>query len=310
MIQNYKERIIQPAWELTRLQKNVKKMNFFGWLLSVVFLTFLLTYQTIYTYVIMFGKRDKALELIIDFFESKYIVEVLIFWGIFIFFYIFLVPIIDAALIKHIDSIYKKQEDSISESIGFWTYKFFVIFEYNNLFNTFKFISVVNGFLFLVRFLWVEYIWILLYVFTWLFFIATLVNVFLSYAKYEIILKNKKVFESIGASARITLMNLGLTLKIYSLMFILNMRVFLNFIIFLAFPIAIASALTYLSSQLYIYISISLLSVIFVWFILLLAHMASVLEIFKVSVWYLTYKEWSKKLDFIENQDETKKEIV
>jgi len=304
MIQNYKERIIQPAWELTRLQKKVKKMNFFGWLLSVIFLTFLLTYQAIYTYVIMFGQRDKALELIIDFFESKFIVEVLVFGWIFLLFYIFLVPIIDAALIKHIDSIYKKEENSISESIGFWTYKFFVLFEYNNLFNTFKFVSVLNWFLFLLRFLWIEYFAPLTYVFVWLFFIATLINIFLSYAKYEIVLKNKKVFESIATSARITLMNLGLTMKIYSLMFIVNLRVLLNFFIFLAFPIAIASALTYLSSQLYIYISISILSIIFIAFILLLAHMASVLEIFKVSVWYLTYKEWSKKLESIEKDTE------
>lgn len=294
---DYKEKVIAPAWELTRENRKVKKLNFVWWFLSVVFLTFLLTYQAIYTYVVVFSKEDKALQLILEFFESKYLIEILIIWWIFLVFYIIFVPILDAALIKHIDSARKKEENTVSESIGFGTYKFFTIFEYNNLFNTFKFISVLNGFLFLIRFLWIQYLQILTYVFIFLFFLASVINIFLSYAKYEIVLNNKKVFESIWASARITLLNLGLTIKIYSLMFILNLRVLLNFIIFLAFPIAIASAITYVSTQIYLTISLIILSVLFFGFIVLLAHMASVLEIFKVSAWYLAYMEWKKKLD-------------
>jgi len=138
-------------------RRKIKKLNIIWWFLSVVFLTFILSYQTIYTYVVVFGKEEKALELILEFFESKYLTEVLIFWGIFLFLYIILVPIIDWALIKHIDSIEKKDENTIGDSIWFGTYKFFHIFEYNNLFNVFKFMSVLNGFLFLIRFIWVEY---------------------------------------------------------------------------------------------------------------------------------------------------------
>ena len=265
-----------------------------------MFFTVILAYQTIYTYVVIFSKEDKALELILEFFESKYLVEVLSIWWIFLLFYVILVPILDWALIKHIDTINKKEENSIGDSVWFGTLKFFTVFEYNNLFNVFKFMSVLNWFLFLIRFLWVEYIKILSYVFILVFFFASIINIFLSYAKYEIVLNNKKAFESIGLSAKITLLNLWLTIRIYSLMFILNMRVLLNFAIFLLFPIAIASAITYLTTQLYMTIAVIVLTIIFFWFIVLLSHMASVLEIFKVSTWYFAYWEARKKLDSVD----------
>jgi len=297
---DYKEKIITPAWELIRERKKIKKLNIIWGFLSVVFLTVILSYQTIYTYVVVFWKQEKALELILDFFESRFLTEVLVIWVIFLIFYIILVPILDWALIKHIDSIERKEENSIGESIGFWTYKFLRIFEYNNLFNTFKFMSVLNGFLFLIRFIWVEYIAVLSYIFIFIFIIASVINIFLSYAKYEIVLNNSPVFTAIGTSSKITLLNLWLTMKIYSLMFILNMRVIFNFIIFLAFPIAIASVITYVSTQLYLTISLIILSILFLGFIVFLSHMASVLEIFKVSTWYLTYIEAKKKLETIE----------
>lgn len=262
-----------------------------------MFFTVILSYQTIYTYVVVFGKEEKALELILEFFESHYLIEVLILGAIFLIFYTLFVPILDWALIKHIDSIEKKEENTIGESIGFWTYRFFKVFEYNNLFNIFKFMSVLNCFLFLIRFIWVEYISILSYSFIFLFILASFINIFLSYAKYEIVLNNTPLFQSIGISAKITLLNLWLTMKIYGLMFILNLRVIFNFIVFLAFPIAIASAITYVSTQIYLAISLIILSVLFIGFIAFLSHMASVLEIFRVSTWYLTYKEAKKKLD-------------
>lgn len=294
---DYKEKIIIPAWELIKERKKIKKLNIIWWFLSVVFLTVILSYQTIYTYVVVFWKQEKALELILEFFESKYLTEVLIIWGLFLFLYMIFVPILDAALIKHIDSIEKKEENSIGESIWFWTFKFFSVFEYNNIFNVFKMMSVLNWFLFLIRFIGVEYIAVLTYIFMWIFFVASFINIFLSYAKYEIVLHNVWVFESIGISSKIALLNLWLTIKIYSLMFILNMRVLFNFFIFLAFPIAIASVITYVSTQIYITISLIILSILFFGFIILLSHMASVLEIFKVSAWYLAYQEWRKKLE-------------
>jgi hypothetical protein len=81
------------------------------------------------------------------------------------------------------------------------------------------------------------------------------------------------------------------------------MRVLFNFFIFLAFPIAIASAFTYLSSQLFLFIAIIGLSILFIIFIIFLSHMASVLEIFKVSAWYLAYQHGREKFLADDNEE-------
>jgi hypothetical protein len=60
-----------------------------------VFLTLILTYQSIYTYVEIFGKKEEALVIILNFFHSSYILEVAIAFIIFIIIYFILTPIFE-----------------------------------------------------------------------------------------------------------------------------------------------------------------------------------------------------------------------
>jgi hypothetical protein len=55
----------------------------------------MLVYQTVYTYVIIAGKKNEALHLILNFFEKDYFWEIVIIAIIFLFLYIFLVPIFE-----------------------------------------------------------------------------------------------------------------------------------------------------------------------------------------------------------------------
>ena len=48
-----KDDIIFPAWNLIKDDGKVKKMYFLPWILSIIFLSALLVYQTIYTYTIL-----------------------------------------------------------------------------------------------------------------------------------------------------------------------------------------------------------------------------------------------------------------
>ncbi len=71
-----KEKVILPSWELIRQDSTIKKFYLFPGILSIIFLTFLLVYQAIYTYVEIFDKKREALVLILDFFHSDYLIEV------------------------------------------------------------------------------------------------------------------------------------------------------------------------------------------------------------------------------------------
>jgi len=292
-----KEKIMIPAWNIIKDDTKIKTFYILPWLLSILFLTILLVYQSIYTYVELFWNKEAALEVILKFFHSEYIIETIISIVIFLIIYFILTPIFEWWLIKYIDLKYKNNNISKSEAFWFWLYNFFPLFEYNNLFSEFKIISIINWFLFMLRFFWIEYLSVLTYIFLILLFFAIILNILFSYSKYIIILENKPVFESIWISCKITIFNLIRTIKLYFLMLFLNMRVIFNFIIFLSFPLVIIIAIWLISSKIFLILTILILSSLFVIFIAILWYLTAVLEVFTTSIWYFAYIEWRKILN-------------
>ena len=124
-----KENIIIPAWNMMKDDTGIKKLYFFPWVLSIIFLTALLVYQFIYTYVVIFEKKDDALVILLNFFHSDYLIEVIINSVIFLIIYLLVTPIFEWWLIKYIDSKYNWEENDSVECLGLWVYKFFPLFE-------------------------------------------------------------------------------------------------------------------------------------------------------------------------------------
>lgn len=292
-----KQKIIIPAWDIIKNDVKIKKFYLIPWLLSTIFLTVLLVYQTIYTYVILFNKKDQALVIILDFFHSKYLFEIVVTWLIFIIVYIILTPIFEWWLIKYIHSKNNNQEMSTSEVFWEWLYNFLPIFEYNNIFSEFKVISILNWYLFTIRFIWIDYIKSINYIFIIILFLWIFLNILFSYSKYSIIIDNKTVFQSIWVSSKITILNLKRTIKLYFFILFLNLRVIINFIIFLSFPIIMVLALWFITSKIFLMVAITILSLLFISFILILSYLTAVLEVFKTSIWYYAYIEWKIKLE-------------
>ncbi len=297
-----KEQILIPAWNITKDDFKIKRFYMFPWLLSIIFLTVLLVYQSIYTYVELFWKKDEALVVILWFFQNDYILEILITTTIFLISYIILTPIFEWWLIKYIHLKNCNKEISSSEAFWQWIYKFLPVFEYNNIFSEFKIMSILNWFLFTIRFLWIEYIINIVYVFLVILLVWIIINILFSYSKYIIVIENKKVFEAIWISSKITILNIKTTTKLYFLMFFLNLRVLFNFIIFLFFPIIIVIAIWLITTKIFLVVAITILSTLFIIFILALWYLTSVLEVFKTSIWYYSYIEWKKKLEDMEEK--------
>ncbi len=296
--------IIIPAWELIKDDHKVKKMYFFPWILSIIFLSALLAYQTIYTYTILSGKKEETLEKILNFIHSDYIIEFIIWTIIFIILYTLIIPIFEWWIIRYIAKKDTEHKAEIWESLSVWLYRFLPIFEYNNLFSEFKFLSIVNWYLFFLRFFEFKYINIITYIFIWLFLFSMIINILFIYSKYIIVLENKKVFESIWKSAKLALMNLKNTFKLYILMFILNIRVIFNFIVFLIFPILIVFVIWFVTTQLIKTLALIVILIIFVLFILFLWYLAWVLETLKAAIWYYAYRKGNQRLNEIEKEIE------
>lgn len=295
---NFKEKIVFPAWQLIRDDGNIKKYYLIPWLLSIIFFTWLLVYQVIYTYVkIIWNNQDKVLKTILRFLESDYWWEVLLLAIIFLISYFILGPIFEWGLIKYLD--FKEKGKALSKSEAFWQglYKFLPLFEYNNIFSEFKLLSLLNFYLFTIRFVGIDYFKLVSIIFIILIIPSIILNILFSYAKYFIVIENKTVFASIGESTKLAILNFKKTIKIFFLLFILNLRVIINFIIFLFFPIIIVSSLIYISSKFLLFITIWVLLIIFLWLIIFVGYLTAVLEVFKVSLWYNAYIEWKKMLD-------------
>jgi len=297
MDNDLKEKIILPARKIIKEDSKIKKFYLFPWLLSIIFLTFLLVYQAIYTYVVIFWNKDETLKRLLSFFESDYALEVIIIWIIFLIIYFILTPIFEWWLIKYIH--FKNKWTPIWSSEAFWQglYKFLPLFEYNNIFSEFKIISILNFYLFSIRFIGIEFIMIINYIFLIIFVVWLVLNILFVYSKYAIVINNKNVFESIWVSSKIAILNLKKTTKLYFLIFFLNLRVIINFIIFLFFPIMIIVTIWLITTKFLLFIAITILSLIFLWLILALWYLTAVLEVFKTSLWYYAYEDWKKYLE-------------
>lgn len=293
----FKRNIVIPAWEVIKNDTKVKKFYFFPWLFSIVALTTILLYQSLYTYIEIFHKREKALELILKFFHSNYFIEVVIGVVLFLIIYLFIIPIFEGWLIKYLDEKKNWNQMSTLDAVWFGVCRFLPMFEYSNVFSEFKYISILNAYLFLIRFIWLEYIKYINYLILFAFLISTLINILFAYAKYEIILKNKWVFQSIAMSTQISILNLKNTLRLYLLMFLINIRVLLNFLVFLFFPILIVVAISYITTKLFLALAITIIIILFIFFILIIWYLTAVLDVFKTSIWYYAYIIWRERVE-------------
>lgn len=302
MSNDLKEDILIPSWEIIKNDIKIKNFYFFPGLLSIIFLTILLVYQTIYTYVYIFDKKHEAFLIILKFFESDYIIEVVITTTIFFLLYTLILPVFEWGLIKYLDNKNRWTLIWISDSIWLWIYNFLPLFEYNNTFSMFKLISILNWFLFCLRFFWLKYFYPLSVTFFILFLFSIIINILFEYTKYEIVLWNKKVMEAMWSSAKISTLNLKNTIRLYFIMFLLNIRVVVNFVIFLSFPIISITLIWYITSKLFLTITLIILFIIFIVLILILWYLTAVLDIFKTSIWYFAYINWKEKLKEIEEK--------
>lgn len=286
---DFKKDIVIPAWEVIKSDLRIKRFYFIPWLVSITALTTILLYQSIYTYIVLFHKKEQAFELILKFFHSDYIVEIVVWVAIFLIVYVFILPIFEWGLIKYLEEKHNWNSVSSLDAIWFWLCRSLPLFEYNNMFSEFKYISVLNIYLFLIRFVWVEYIAYITYLVLILFFLSTFINIFFAYSRYEIVLKNKWVFASISTSVKISILNLKNTLKLYFFMILINIRVLINFLVFLFFPILMAIAVSYFTTKIFLTIAIVLLSILFIVFLFIIWYLTAVLDVFKTAVWYYAY---------------------
>lgn len=269
----------------------------------MIIVSCILVYQTIYTYVVFFNKENEVFNLLLNLFHKQLLFPLILIGGIIFMSYIFLSTIFEWWLIWYIHKKNDKNATDISflDSLGNGIYQFLPLFEFSNIFAQFRWINLLNFYLLCIRFIGIQYIHYLSIIFLVIGTIALVIQFLFIYTKYEIILANKKTFESLWTSLKISILNISITLKLFIFMIILNIRVILNFIIFFTIPIIITLFILYISSKIFLTIAITLTLFISLILLSFLWYISWVLEIFKTSLWYFAYKHGTQKLKEIEN---------
>ncbi len=298
-----KEGIVIPAWEIARTNSQVKIFNLFPSILSTLYLFLLTTYQVAWTYIYIFDLKDEFFSQVVHLAHSSYFWVGIILFLWFLLLFIFLVPLSEWWLIALIDRIDKKHDHPwIWFAFKQWLQHFLPIFELNNFMSLFKLISIITFFIFLIRLFGMRYIGYIISGVGGFFIIAVIVNIFLAYTRFFVVLEWKKAMEAIVASVDMTLTNMGITVRLYLSLLLVYIRTILTVLIFIVVPFFLSALLTYITVASIKYLFFFIACGLIFWLLILIAHLNSVLEIFVETLWYRAYMEnkiqgeWEKSI--------------
>jgi hypothetical protein len=293
-----KEHIALQAWEMITRFSSLKKLNFFPSLIGMTWLLVMLTYQITFTYVVVFKKKDKFLQILSNFMHKDYFAEVLVGFGILFFLYIFIAPLAEWALVEMIHSYRKSNGQKLHRTFQgiFDGFRHFLpLFEAHNVISVFKPLAVVTFYILLLRLFGKEYFEPITYIMVTYLIFAFFINMCFSYAKFFIIFENKWVIQSLSYSTGMAVRHIGITLQLYYTMILLYLRTIIVGLIFLVLPFIISTVVTFftiVSVQIVLLVIFGILS--FVLFIFIV-HLNSTLEIFVEATWYEAYQLCKKE---------------
>lgn len=287
-----KQDIIIPSWELVNKASLIKKFFLFPSIVLTGYLSVIIAYQIWYTYIYLFWLNQEFFSWLISIIQQKSGTIMIFVWIILILTYVFIIPIAEWWLITLIDSYSKKDswKYTVWNWISWWLLNFLKIFEYNNFTAIFRPVPITTFHIFLLRFMWLNYLPTLVTTYLIYLFFAFLINSLLSYTKFIIVFEDQWLFEAMSTSTKMAISNLGMTFKLYFSVIIVHIRVLLTLLITIIFPIIISLIFTYLTAKILIWLSIIVAVILFAIILLIISQINMVTDIFIVSMWYNAYK--------------------
>jgi len=296
MDNNFTKSVIEPAWEIARKADKIKKFNFFPALLSTIYLTIIIIYQTAFTYIEVFDKKDVFFRLVLNFFHKDYFIESVITVIILFVMYLLLTPIAEWALISYIRAYDNKNINNYKTSycIWEWIHSFWHLFEYDNLTWVIRLLTITTSFIFAIRIFWFEYIHLIWIVYMIYLFLALLLNILFAYSRFYIIIEWQSPFKAISSSVRLSFLNFTETVKLFFSIMLLYLRIIFTALFTLLFPLILSVIFTYFTSKIFLAIAVIFLIIIFISFLIFITHINSVVSIFVNSIWYFSFKKFNK----------------
>lgn len=123
-----------------------------------------------------------------------------------------------------------------------------------------------------------------------------MIAILFAYTRFFIVLEKKPLFKAMGKSMEMAITHLDTTLKLFLSLILVYVRLFIVLIGILLLPSIISGVIALELAQLWVTLSFVVIGLVYMVFLIIVAHINSILEIFIETLWFSFYME-NKYLD-------------
>ena len=299
--------IVAKAWAITKNEPVLRKWGFVSAFLQTISNALMFAYQIWLVYSLFILHKP----------VKFFVFEPLLFkhlpqWPAVSVLLIFITLIVIGWLFPHLAKgaiiglgakSYQKEE--VKGGLVLAVYNFFPLFAIHQMLVISGFTTVILLSSYSVRYGGIAGSWgMMIIIALWLF--STIMEFFWIFAEEAVVIRKEGVKRSIGKSFKLVLSYLGHVVFLMLLMLIIMMKIIANLLMIIIVPAIVFVIGFYLASLLPSSISYSIGAVTGIVIIFLSSYFFAYLEVFRQTVWTLTYIELSamKELDIIEESKE------
>lgn len=290
--------IIALAWAITTKEKALRRWGFCSAIFETLRNVELILYQAYFLYMFWKGITVGWLSVEILFFESLpfwMFLSLTIFLIVLLILELFVPTMCQGAIIGLAAKSYRKEE--VRGGLVLGLYNFFPILEIHGLFVLSSATLVFSACSMVLRYVEGEVKYAIMSMILLLWGIAALFRFFANFAEEGVVIRKIGVFDAVGRSFKLILSNMGHIVFLLILLVVITLRIFITALMIFLFPaivIGIGLLLTLFLSHTISFIITSIVGTIL---LVVLSYFFAYLEVFKQTVWTLTYMELSKLKD-------------
>ncbi len=291
---------IQEAWNITQINHKLRWFGFIPALLTTLVGIGWLVYQYASVGKVFFGEwanLDKYFGVAIDLAKQngEWSLALGIVAIIVVILYLLLPSLFQAGLIHMSDEAVHDRRVSYSSGFAHGILNYLRIFEFHTLISPLSIISIISLASWMLRWNGMETLKVAWPIFLLLLLLSFLVNFLFSFVDYFIILGRHSVFDSMGKSAKMVILNLPETALMMVLMMFIGIRILINIVLILLIPVLVLVAVAYFSS-----LSLGLWGILIAILVVLVlvgvvSYLNATINAFATAVWVLTYHELFEK---------------
>lgn len=285
---------IQEAWHLVQTQPKLRWFGFIPALITTLVGIGWLLYQYASIGNVFLGEwasLDQYFGIVIDLAmqNGEWSISLAIIAIIFVVMYMLLPSFFQGGLIHMADEAQAERPVTYSSGVAYGVLNYLRIFEFHTLFSPLSIISIISLASWMLRWNGMETLKVAWPVFILLLILSFAVSFFFSFVDYFIVLHKDPVFDAMGKSAKLVILNLPEAALMMVLMMFIGIRILINIFLILFIPILVLVLIAYLSSLslgvwgIYIALLVALILVSIV------SYLNATINAFATQVWVLTY---------------------